>query len=67
MNPPAKCPVCGKTVMFHDEEMEDVADGSAACPDCRMRLTEDGYILGIAMGVEEPPDLEGVDDGEDDQ
>lgn len=56
MNPPAVCPVCKRTLEFHDDEMEQIADGSAACPDCRLQLTQDGFIMGIAMGTEKAPE-----------
>jgi len=55
VSPKAKCPRCGDVVDFHEDEMDAVADGSGVCMDCRLQLTEDGYILGIAMGVVEPP------------
>lgn len=58
MSPEAPCPRCGKPTQFHDDEMEGVEDGSGACMQCRLELTESGYIMGIAMGVIEPPELE---------
>lgn len=56
MSPEAPCPRCGRKTDFHEDEMEDVEMGAAYCVECRMKIAEDAYILGIAMGWEEPPD-----------
>ena len=56
MNPAAQCPRCKKTVEFHDEEMDSVADGSGVCTPCRLEIAEAGYIMGIATGEIEPPE-----------
>lgn len=55
MNPPAVCPRCKRTLEFHEDEMDEIADGSAACAECRLELTQQGFIMGIAMGTEKPP------------
>jgi ribosomal protein L37AE/L43A len=63
VNPPAICPVCKRTREFHDDEMEQIADGSAACAECGLELAQAAFIDGIAMGtIEAPPELLGKEE-----
>lgn len=72
MNPIRPCPQCGKDTDFHEDELEQVADGRAICLQCGMELTEANMVLDIVAGKH--PELvqeilereEGEDDEADD-
>jgi len=65
VNPVLPCPWCGKDTDFHEDEVEEVADGRAICLKCGLEMAETTMILEIVAG-EHPhlvPDEEDEGDG----
>lgn len=50
MNPILPCPHCGKDTDFHDDEVEQVEEGSAVCVRCGMALEEANLAHEIVSG-----------------
>lgn len=55
MSPIRPCPYCGKPFDFHEDELDRVADGSAVCLECGLKVTEAAFILEVVSG--EHPEL----------